>query len=295
MDEDRSLNGWYRELNCIYADRNFYRSIDSIFVHLVEVSSALGHFLTGKTKVASSPHELIAKSLSWWMTLAGKVGFSGAEELIWVKFPRVCPYCVNAPCLGSNTCKPIRVTVNGSPRAPDWVRLREVGSESWGQRPSNLREWQSMFHAVYPKNDEKTNEELYARLTEEIGELGEAIRLIPVSLAFFVNEAVDVFAWLMALANSYDRTNPQRGDALLAAFENAFSAGCPDCGLDLCKCEPIHPDKIGRLAKEVPHDQFAHLQKVIFSPADYLRVFGRSMKVSQHLDDSNGDNGVFPA
>jgi hypothetical protein len=38
----RTLEEWYRRVNGIYFDRNFYRSVESVFCHLVEVGRGLG-------------------------------------------------------------------------------------------------------------------------------------------------------------------------------------------------------------------------------------------------------------
>jgi hypothetical protein len=41
MLSSKTLDEWYKTLNAIYLDRNFYRSLDSIYLHFIEVVASL--------------------------------------------------------------------------------------------------------------------------------------------------------------------------------------------------------------------------------------------------------------
>jgi NTP pyrophosphatase (non-canonical NTP hydrolase) len=62
------------------------------------------------------------------------------------------------------------------------------------------------------------------RLSEELGELAEAIRVLPVAPQYFVSEAPDVFAWLMGFANqfAFDRVG------LVKPSKKQWSSSIPD-------------------------------------------------------------------
>ena len=64
----KSLQVWYRELNGIYLDRNFYRSAESIFAHLVEVSRGLSVAASTRRKRDLSAEEYLPKSIACSMT-----------------------------------------------------------------------------------------------------------------------------------------------------------------------------------------------------------------------------------
>jgi len=48
-----SLDNWYRLVNSIYMDRNFYRTHDSVFTHLIEVCGGLSSSASHKIKAGS--------------------------------------------------------------------------------------------------------------------------------------------------------------------------------------------------------------------------------------------------
>ena len=56
-----------------------------------------------------------------------------------------------------------------------------------------------MFGDIYPASQTEDYKMTFARFTEELGELGEALRVSPVAPGYFLSEASDVFAWLMHL------------------------------------------------------------------------------------------------
>jgi hypothetical protein len=84
----KSLQQWYRDINGIYVDRNFYRSLESIFCHLVEVSRGLSVAATVRRKKHLNPREFLPKTLAWWFALCGRAGVPDVENMLWTKFPQ---------------------------------------------------------------------------------------------------------------------------------------------------------------------------------------------------------------
>jgi hypothetical protein len=229
----------------------------------------------------------LIKALSWWMSLVGKIGFAHAEDLVWLKFPRTCPYCLGpAGCVGKN-CKPPRPPASGEkPRVPQWTQTAAIGARvDHEHRPRTLGQWQAMFASIYPLNQSQSEQYIYTRLCEELGELAEAIRLREVTRAFTVNEAVDVFAWLMAVANHLEPVDRDGLSFLDHQFAELFAEGCPECRRPLCKCDPILEDRVGRVADEVEPAVFATLQQVLLSSSQYLAIFGGRIAAVRNRTD----------
>jgi pyrimidine deaminase RibD-like protein len=246
-NRSRDIDEWYRTVNAIYWNRNYYCDEMNLFTHLVEVSGGLSLLASHKKKQDVVPENFIPKALAWWMALCGKVRVRSVSDMLWTKFPSRCPYCQqkrhdNDECVARKAARP----------GPDWDALDHFGHE--GQKPSSLGEWQRMFASIYPVEQLETTGRSYARLSEELGELAEAIRVLPAAPGFFLNEAADVFAWLMHIQNVLEATIPkqQRGAALEIAFCKAYPDRCTDCRSPVCKCPPILETTIGRIGHQVP-------------------------------------------
>jgi hypothetical protein len=173
-----TLDEWYRMINSIYIDRNYYRSPDSVLTHLVEVAGGLSVLASGKRKPRIDPQLFMAKALGWWMVLCGKVGIRSVERMIWTKFPNVCPYCMQRPHFAP-ACS--RARSSGLPIA--WEELRKIGDSNRCREdhyPQRLRDWQVMFSRIYPRGDTTSYQMNYSRLAEELGELSETVRILQV-------------------------------------------------------------------------------------------------------------------
>lgn len=243
----RRLDDWYVALNSIYLGTNFHRDADSILAHLMEVIGGLGPLASGK-KTSLVPTESVAKSLAWWMALCGKIGVKSVEAMVWAKFPQVCPYCLHNPH------KPIECKGKKlESRTPDWPTLQQLAISNGAAKPATLSEWQKMFGALY---EVPTLGFTVAKLTEEMGELAEAVRVRHVKPGFFLNEASDIFAWLMQLQNALDRdlvaSDGDVGIPLETAFAAAYPDRCSRCHNQICSCPPVAADTIGRIAHDMP-------------------------------------------
>lgn len=249
--ELRGLDELYCMVNSIYLDRNFYRDQFSIFAHLVEVMGALSLLASSKKKASVDPQQFVAKAIAWWMTLCGKVGVQSVENMIWWKFPYACTYCHRQPH-DNGHC----IEMKKLPNSPDWDRLQELGNANINDKPKNLKEWQQMFGKIYPTSDVENYPATFARFTEELGELAEALRVFNVAPGYFLSEAADVFAWLMHLQNIIDMNNQvyhsDRGKPLAIAFKKEYADKCKECNNPVCTCPPVLVSTLGRIAHEVP-------------------------------------------
>src|SRR6185369_2948895 len=162
----RPLDDWYRSLNWIYAHRNFDKPPVAVLAHLVEVIGGVSMLASGKKKPKVDPQEFIAKSIAWWFALCARFRVKSVEDLLWIKFPAVCPYCQKSEC-DAVQCKQLK---KATP-IPDWEQLRAIGAKGHARRPKSLGEWQRMFRTIYKPTHKPEFESTFARLTEEIGEL----------------------------------------------------------------------------------------------------------------------------
>jgi pyrimidine deaminase RibD-like protein/NTP pyrophosphatase (non-canonical NTP hydrolase) len=246
---DRRLDEWYRRVNSLYWNRNFQRDVTAIFTHLVEVAGGMSQLASNKQKPGAPPESFVPKAVAWWLALCGKVGVKSVEKMLWAKFPNACPYCQVAPH-DNDVCQERKAQRRG----PDWDALAALGREK--APPGRLGEWQRMFATVYQAQQTEDFGNSFARLTEEMGELAEAIRVFPAAPGYFLSEAADVFAWLMKVQNVVEQRagvpRADRGKAIEREFARAYPDRCLDCGEASCACPPILPGTVGRIAHEVP-------------------------------------------
>lgn len=271
---NNTLDGWYRIINRIYLDHNFYRNPESIFSHLVEVAGGLSLAASKKKKGNLDPRDFLPKSIGWWLALCGRVGVPSVEQMLWAKFPSVCPYCQLERHDG-NRCKQKRK----ERERIDWESLNNIALKNKDQRPQTLSEWQKMYGKIYVRDENTNHEKNFSRLAEELGELAEAIRTLAVAPQYFVSEAPDVFAWLMGFANQFDHERDiqfeQYGKALEDSMQIEYPNTCRVCGWETCKCPPVLAATLGRIAKEAPID-YLFSSKRLFSIEESMNMFGRS-------------------
>jgi pyrimidine deaminase RibD-like protein/NTP pyrophosphatase (non-canonical NTP hydrolase) len=266
----RRLDDWYKAINFIYADRNFYRDALSIFAHLTEVVGGLSQLASGKTKPGTPAEQFLPKALAWWLALCGKLGVLSPEQLLWLKFPGVCPYCQRSDNHDAAAC---RKTKEKSP-IPAWRELKAIGRKN--SVPESLGSWQRMFGSIYKPTHKPEFESTFARLAEELGELAEAVRVFPAAPGYFLSEAADVFAWLMNIQNNLDyraSLEPEvYGQHLEESFCRWYPDYCRDCRKQRCICPPILQTTIGRIAHEVPAESELFDPNVMFLRPEQTRT-----------------------
>lgn len=286
MQPERSLDEYYRRINSIFLDRNFYRSPSSIFAHLVEIVGALSLLASEKKKAGVDPQGFVAKAVAWWFALCGKQGVRSVEDMLWAKFPFVCPYCMECPH-DTDKCEEARAR----PNPLSWSALEKKGKERAEDRPKTLGAWQRMFAVIYPIGPVEDYGAAFARCTEELGELAEALRVFAVAPGYFLSEAADVFAWLMHLVNLMERKQGlsafQRGRLLENTLWRAYPDKCNECDNPLCTCPPVLQSTLGRIAHDVPPGRGSFKEGgALIPPDEVLRLFelgSRSIKLGNEV------------
>jgi len=273
---DQRLDDWYVLVNSVYWNRNFHLRPAELLAHLVEVIGGLSCVATRKKKPGVDPDAYVAKAIAWWLALCGKLGLKSVEAMLWDKFPGVCAYCHQSKCLGAE-CAEQKRQLPG----PRWETLAEIGKHS--PPPRRLADWQRMFGTIYPAQQVDSLGAIFGRLTEELGELAEAVRVFPAEPGYFLSEAADVFAWLMQVENTLDWEvlRAERGKRIEASLARSYPDACADCGGLVCSCPPILASTIGRIAHEVPTGRGTFDQTGRFITPDKTRRLFLRDEISQ--------------
>lgn len=272
-----SLDDWYLLINRIYLYKNYDKSAYSIFAHLIEILGGLSSIISGKKKSNVKPENYFPKVITWWFALCGKVGIKSVEKIIWTKFPGVCPYCKKTPHQ-ERECKARKNTS----KKIDWKELQKIGKDK--TPPKRLCDWQKMFDEIYPSISTSSAEKIFGRLCEEAGEMAEAIRLLPLTPRYFIVEACDLFAWIMAMINDFEAKNgllleENRGLWIEEKLWENYPGKCLDCGSPICNCPPILETSLGRISKEIPSGDIEMIPGGLFrnfQEAKNLFSFGKN-------------------
>lgn len=92
-----SLDDLYRMVAHIYSERNAERPASVTFAHFVEVCGMLSIHERPKKKENLNVQDALCKALGWFFPLMAKFNVESVEELVFRKYPLVCPYCRRAP------------------------------------------------------------------------------------------------------------------------------------------------------------------------------------------------------
>ena len=277
----KRLDDWYKTINGIYIDRNYYRSLESIYLHFIEVVTSLNTAGETSRKKKINAELFLPKAIAWFFAYCGRAGIPSVERMIWAKFPGVCPYCRLAEHK-SRFCK------ENDPKKTEisWDDLRSIAAANLSGMPKSLAGWQRMFNTIYTR-DENTHHDLnIKRIGEECGECAEAVRVIPLAPQYIICEAPDIFAWLMGFANQFDAHRKTEahdyGKKLEEEMAKQYPDGCVPCGFSVCRCPAIHPDTLGRIARGGPLYEVFHEKPGLFSieeSVQYFSNFQRGVKI----------------
>jgi hypothetical protein len=247
MPIDPSLDELYRMVAYIYGDKNLNRTSTATFTHFVEVCGMLTIHDRKKKREGVDVTDALCKALGWYFPLLAKMKIRSVEELVFRKFPNVCPYCRSAPH-NEVQCK----LVKGTQPTVDHSALEDLFKKNWNNRPKTLDQWQGMFQNIYPRQLEEHGRSTIG-LLEELGEAAEAVRVFEQHPRYFLGEAADLFSYIMGIANEHA--------VKLAQQEKEFSFGkefllrypglCPQCGSRVCVCPSVPEATVGRMAKEL--------------------------------------------
>ena len=257
-----TLDEMYRMTAYIYSEQNAQRPTSATFSHFVEVCGILSMRARKKRREGVSFEDALCKALGWYFPLMAKFKVKSLEELVYRKYPNVCPYCRESPHSDEN-CK----TVIGTQQSVDHGALRRKYSENQKSKPRRINEWQTMFHRIYPRTPDDQFRSVVG-LFEELGELAEAVRVFDRYPKYFVGEAADVFSYLMGLANEYSIHQKIEGQApfdLEAEFLKRYPGLCVQCGYQVCICPLVPESTVGRMAKELELESADELLRLIRS------------------------------
>jgi diguanylate cyclase (GGDEF)-like protein len=254
---DQTLNDWHHMFNSIYGDRNSERDQFKIFAHLVEVAGGFAKVV----RKGSNPIQVaqfLGKLLAWYSALSIKLGYRDIEYVVWEKYPYICPYCDRPSCF----CEPDRAYATLSS-----VKLRERRYENRDRRPKRIADWQKMFFDIYGIRNrllgsgtgrelEGTSGQLLVALNrfyEEMGELGEAIRLQHVYPIAISSELADVFAWIMAVANTLPLHLADPEFSMERSLWSQYPGECTYCSKKQCICanDRVRPSLMASAGGEV--------------------------------------------
>lgn len=246
-----SLDEWHLSINGTFRRRNWERSEEQICLHLAELLGAISRATTGRPTRNLSVPVTVVKSIAWWSALCGKYRIKSVQEMVWAKFPGICPFCLQDNH-DSWVCRQRRSVSE----RPDWSAVAQAGRERHSEMPNSPGDWQRMFARIYPVTDYEDLGYASRRLGEELGELAESVRAREANRGHFYNEAADIFAWLLRVksVHEYQSNFPKErlGEDLDYHFQATYGLGCPDCGEPLCTCLPVNPETLGRLSLDMP-------------------------------------------
>jgi len=288
MESVPRLDEIYRMTSYIYSEQNAQRPASATFAHFVEVCGILSMHVRKKKREEVTFKDALCKALGWYFPLMAKFKVRSVEELIYRKYPYVCPYCREAPHVDSK-CK----TVHGTKRTLDHSALRQKYVDNKNLRPHGIRKWQQMFDKIYPRTLDDAARSVVG-LFEELGEIAEAVRVFDRYPKYFAGEAADVFSYLMGLANEYSlqrELEDKEAFDLESEFLRRYPGLCMQCGYQVCAC-PLVPDStVGRMAKELEikdtHELFA---------TDFEEFRAESIRISEAaLERVGGFTGLATA
>lgn len=247
MNELR-LDDIYKMVARIYSEQNLTRSVSVTFSHFVEVCGMLTIHDRRKIREGVTVTDALCKALGWYFPLLSKLRVRSVEELIYRKFPYVCPYCRKAPHQDA-ICK----AVVGTSRTVHHEQLKMFYKENESKKPTTLNKWQKMFQDIYPRSPDDRGRSTIG-LFEELGELAEAVRVVEKHPKYFAGEAADTFSYLMGIANEHAiRLMQDEGEEF--SFEDEFLMRypglCVQCGSRVCSCPAVPDATVGRMAKEI--------------------------------------------
>jgi hypothetical protein len=241
------LDDLYKMTAYIYGDRNSTRSKEATFSHFVEVCGMLTLVDRQKRRDNFNLVDSLCKALGWYFPLLSKLRVRSAEELIFRKFPGVCPYCRKAPH-DEAICKQVK----GTEKTVNHKEVSAHFASNWSARPSGLTGWQKMFSDIYPRRIGDSGRSTLG-LMEELGEMAEAVRVFDAHPHYFLGEAADAFSYLMGMANEHLLREEQDGRSfdLGREYLSRYPGLCTQCGSRVCVCPAIPAATIGRMAKEL--------------------------------------------
>ena len=219
--KSRNLDEWVKLINDIYEQSNGERDFKDVLLFSFEEVGRCSQLVNRDHD--DNIIEIIPRLFKWFCILYAKSGIKlSVSDIIWNKFPGICPYCKRPSC----GCK-------FSKERFDYFDLVEKANETReSNKPESLNDWQDLFEKIYSRNGDYKMEKNVSHLFEELSELSEVHRLhfVEEGKELVGMELADVFSWIMGFANYYDQRRKKKRYLLSDALEKAYgSMECPDC------------------------------------------------------------------
>ena len=264
------LDDLYKMVSYIYSDQNLIRSEIVTFSHFVEVCGMLTIHDRNKKRENITVTDALCKARGWYFPLLAKMKIKSVEELVYRKFPFVCPYCRKVPH-DDAICKQVR----GTEQTVNHNDLRKLHNSNQQKKPIGLDDWQNMFQEIYPRTTDDRGRSTIG-LLEELGEISEAIRVFEKHPKYFVGEAADTFSYLMGIANEHKIREAQldREFSFEQEFLRRYPGLCPQCGSRVCVCPAVPEATIGRLTKEL---DIGSLEELFLTQTEDFSIEGREI------------------
>jgi NTP pyrophosphatase (non-canonical NTP hydrolase) len=176
--DDASLIGWQEHFDYIYHDINNRRHSLGLWGRVIENMSNMSMLI--RTGEFGEAFKRLSHVFCWVCACATKENLN-LDDIIWLKYPNGCPYCVskNTPTDLTCTCSPRKDKLAPSKPKPSVLvsRLKVYGIKYQKQKPKTLENWISMFEKIYgDKIYASTIEGILFHLSEEVGEVAKCLR-----------------------------------------------------------------------------------------------------------------------
>jgi len=227
------LSDYQSQLVAIYGKKNAGRHPVQL---LGRVTSNVGFLERAVTKMsggqqAETFRKYLPRTFAWLVGLVDTAGWN-VGDVIYYKYPDVCPYCNEKPC---NMHHPKPNEAINTSLLKKVLRERKPAPTDW-----TFSQVATMFQEIYGvANTDRTLPEIVLHIYSEISELEDAVRKATLSrgrarTAIMYLELADVFAWFFALHNKVHTG--------MSGFEEEFWTKfktCPWCGETQCKCPEV--------------------------------------------------------
>ena len=257
-----SIDDWSKEFIEIYGHKDMLMDEEAMWLHVVEDMSDVAEALRkDKYKEATKP----LLHVFCWVSCFISHFIGRLNEVLWDKYPAVCPVCVTKESNQLDTCK-CPTKYREVEEAKDKGVNEEVLTlfrEKINAKPKTINEWTSMFDTIYgSKISHDDVSKICFHLMEEIGEVSKSLRkkknfvrsmhlnglsdeeikkgtiVLQKKLEY---ELADTISWTFSLANKIfeiqkDITGikPNISKELYEEYKD----GCSLCGKKPCECRP---------------------------------------------------------
>lgn len=215
--------GEFRVMNeYIYGDKNRELYGDGDLIRrLFEVTALLGKVARKDRRELFGLH--VADVFSWYSALANRLDLD-VQEIMWIKFPGVCSYCLrNERCACGIDHPP-------EPAERDKM-LRALVRDRKRREPQMLSDHQHFHRTMYAwKHEGGDPVKIVQHIEEEIAEVSEALRRKDTDNV--AKEMADVLSWLLTFCNRMDIE-------LADVMWRIYPYECRKCEEERCVCEEM--------------------------------------------------------